>query len=161
MIHRNILDVFKIFGTELSLKYGISKGEGWSSNDIQRETYGLIYSHVSIQAYIHMVHIYTCSAVLSHSIVFNSCNPMDCSPPGSSVRGISQARILEWVATPSSRGSSQPKDQSCVSCLSSIARWIIYHPGGPLPLLFRYYSLFSDEKNCGSEKSSTSPRSPN
>ena len=34
------------------------------------------------------------------------CDPMDCSPPGSSVRGILQARILEWVAMPSSRGSS-------------------------------------------------------
>ena len=37
-------------------------------------------------------------------------DPMDCSPPGSSVHGISQARILEWVAMPSSRGSSQPRD---------------------------------------------------
>ena len=38
------------------------------------------------------------------------CNPMDHSPPGSSVHGILQARILEWVAMPSSRGSSQPRD---------------------------------------------------
>ena len=38
------------------------------------------------------------------------CNAMDCSPPGSSARGIFQARIPEWVAMPSSRGSSQPKD---------------------------------------------------
>ena len=38
------------------------------------------------------------------------CNPTDCSPSGSSVHGILQARILEWVATPSSRGSSQPRD---------------------------------------------------
>ena len=38
------------------------------------------------------------------------CIPMDCSPPGSSVHGISQARILEWVAISSSRGSSQPRD---------------------------------------------------
>ena len=37
------------------------------------------------------------------------CNPMDCSPPGSSVHGILQARILEWVAMPSSRGSSRPE----------------------------------------------------
>ena len=36
-------------------------------------------------------------------------NPMDCSPPGSSVHGILQARILEWAAMPSSRGSSQPR----------------------------------------------------
>ena len=38
------------------------------------------------------------------------CDPMDCSPPGSSVHGISQARILEWVAISSSMGSSQPRD---------------------------------------------------
>ena len=36
------------------------------------------------------------------------CDPLDCSPPGASVHGIFQARILEWVAMPSSRGSSQP-----------------------------------------------------
>ena len=38
------------------------------------------------------------------------CDPMDCSPPGSSAHGILQARILEWVAMPSSRGSSRPRD---------------------------------------------------
>ena len=38
------------------------------------------------------------------------CDPMDCSPPGSSVHGISQARILEWVTIPFSRGSSKPRD---------------------------------------------------
>ena len=38
------------------------------------------------------------------------CDPMDCSPPGSSVHGILQARILEWVAMPSSRRSSWPRD---------------------------------------------------
>ena len=39
------------------------------------------------------------------------CDPMDCSPPGSSVHGILQARILEWVASPFSKGFSQPRDQ--------------------------------------------------
>ena len=43
------------------------------------------------------------------------CNPMDCGPPGSSVHGILQAGILEWVAIPFSRGSSQPRDW--VSCI--------------------------------------------
>ena len=42
------------------------------------------------------------------------CDPMDCRLTGSSVHGDSQARILEWVATPSSRGSSQPRDQTQV-----------------------------------------------
>ena len=39
------------------------------------------------------------------------CDPMDCSPPGSSAHGISQARILEWATLPFSRGSSPPRDQ--------------------------------------------------
>ena len=43
------------------------------------------------------------------------CDPMDCSPPGSSVHGILQARILEWVAIPFSRESSQPRDRTQVS----------------------------------------------
>ena len=46
------------------------------------------------------------------------CDPMDCSPPGSSVRGISQARVLEWVAISSSRGSSPPRGRTCVSCIA-------------------------------------------
>ena len=43
--------------------------------------------------------------------MFESCDPMDCTPPGSSVHGILQARILEWVAIPFSRGSSRFMDQ--------------------------------------------------
>ena len=46
------------------------------------------------------------------------CNPMNCSPPGSSVHGFLQARILEWVAIPFSRGSSQARDQIWVSCIA-------------------------------------------
>ena len=49
------------------------------------------------------------------------CDPMDCSPPGSSVHGILQARILEWVAMSSSRGSSRPRDRTCISCGSCLA----------------------------------------
>ena len=48
-------------------------------------------------------------------------DPWDCSPPGSSVHEIFQARILEWVAMPSSRGSFWPKDQNCASCISCTA----------------------------------------
>ena len=55
------------------------------------------------------------------------CDPMDCSPPGSSVQGIFQARILEWMAISSSRGSSWPRDQTQVSCISCIGRQILYH----------------------------------
>ena len=55
------------------------------------------------------------------------CDPMDHSPPGSSIHGILQARIPEWVAMLSSRGSSQPKDQTCISYTSCIGRWVLYH----------------------------------
>ena len=53
------------------------------------------------------------------------CNPMACSsPPGSSLHGILQARLLEWVATSFSRGSSQPRDRTQVSCIRG---QILYH----------------------------------
>ena len=47
------------------------------------------------------------------------CNPMDCSPPGSSVHGMLQARILEWVAISYSRGSYQPRDWAWFSCMQA------------------------------------------
>ena len=65
------------------------------------------------------------------ALVAQSCltlrDPVDCSPPGSSVRGILQARRLEWVAIPFSRGSSQPRVRTCVSCISWIGKRILYH----------------------------------
>ena len=48
------------------------------------------------------------------------CNPMDCSLPGSSVHGIFQVRILEWVTISFSKGSSQPRNRTSVSCVSCI-----------------------------------------
>ena len=62
-----------------------------------------------------------CSAAKSCPTLYD---PMDCGPPGSSVHGSLQARILECVAMPSSRGSSQPRDRTWVSC---IGRQILYH----------------------------------
>ena len=62
-----------------------------------------------------------------HSGVSDSLRPGGCSPPGSSVHGTLQARILEWAAIAYSRGSSGPRDQTHVSCISSIGRWILYH----------------------------------
>ena len=46
------------------------------------------------------------------------CDPVDCSPPGFSVHGSLQVRILEWVAISFSRGSSRPRDQTWVSCIA-------------------------------------------
>ena len=61
-------------------------------------------------------------------------NPIDCSPPGSSVHGIFQARILKWVAISFSRGSSWPRNRTSVSCVSCIDRCVLYqlsHQGSP------------------------------
>ena len=53
------------------------------------------------------------------------CDPIDYSPPASSVHGISQAKILAWVAISFSRGSSRPRDWTGISCVSYISRWIL------------------------------------
>ena len=71
------------------------------------------------------------------------CDPMDGSPPGSSVHGILQARILKWVASPSSRGSSQPRGQSCVSCISWIGRRVLYHECHKVAHLFPFTELMA------------------
>ena len=52
------------------------------------------------------------------------CHPKGCSPPGSSVHGIFPARMLEWVAVSSSKGSSQPRGRALISC---VGRQILYH----------------------------------
>ena len=67
--------------------------------------------------------LFTLDAALSQKVLVSQwcltlCNPMDCSPPGSSVHGILQARMLEWVAIPFSKGSSWPRDQILVSCIA-------------------------------------------
>ena len=54
------------------------------------------------------------------------CGPMDCSPPGSSVHRILQARIVEWVAMPVSRESSQPRDQTCICYVFCIGRQVLH-----------------------------------
>ena len=74
----------------------------------------------------------SCSLVETYSlrecsVVSESLQPMDSSPPGSSVHGILQARTLEWVAIFFARGSSQPRDQTHVFCVSYICRQILYH----------------------------------
>ena len=59
------------------------------------------------------------------------CDPMNCSPPGPSVHGILQARILEWIAIPFSRRSSQPRDQTWVSYITGIEYLPSESPGRP------------------------------
>ena len=59
------------------------------------------------------------------------CDPTDCSPPGSSVHGESQARKLEWVAMSSSRRSSQPRDRSQVFYTAGRFFYHLSHQGSP------------------------------
>ena len=89
----------------------------------------------------------TCMLSYSQSCL-TLCNPMDCSPPGSSVRGILQARLLAWVAMPSSRGSSQPRDRTQVSSIAGgiltaelpgVPNWWQYWPS---KLLYSFFFFF-------------------
>ena len=56
--------------------------------------------------------------LLSRSVMSNSCDLKDCSPPGSSVHGILQSRILEWAAISFSRESFQPRDRIYIACIA-------------------------------------------
>ena len=66
-----------------------------------------------------------CASSITKSC-WTHCNLMDSGPPGSSVHRTFQARILEWIATSFSRGSTRPRDWIHVSCFSYIGRWILY-----------------------------------
>ena len=77
------------------------------------------------------VHVYTKTFQFCLTLFY----PMDCSPPGSSVHGILQARILEWVAISFSRGSPQPRDRTRICSVSYIGRQVLYswcHLGSPV-----------------------------
>ena len=94
-------------------------------------------------------HVSVCSVA---ELCLILCNPEHCSPPGSSVHGIFQATILEWIAISYSRGSSQPRDQTHVSCISRIGRQILY----------RHTSWEAPFNNCNLHKIRewTRPRQP-
>ena len=72
-------------------------------------------------------YVCACMHVKSLQSCVTLCDSMDCSPPGSSVHGVLQVRILEWVVIPFSRGSSRPRDQAHVSYVSCIGRQVLYH----------------------------------
>ena len=82
------------------------------------------YPRLIVMWYLyHRYRLFLCAcSVAQHCLTLR--NPMACSPPGCSVHGIFQARMPEWDPISSSRGSSQPTDQTCVSC---IGRWFLYH----------------------------------
>ena len=67
---------------------------------------------------------------------------MDCNWPDFSVHGILQARILEWVASPFSRGSSWPRDRICISCTAGRFFTILSHQGSPIQI-YGYWQIYS------------------
>ena len=85
----------------------------------------VFYSHIHIKIIIFLLFFCMLPQSLcrmekekwSHSVV-SDCDPMDCSLSGSSIHGIFQARVLEWIAISFSRGSSQPQNQTWVSCIA-------------------------------------------
>ena len=74
-----------------------------------------------------LVFVCVCACAKLLQLCLTLCDPMDYSLPGSSVHGILQARILEWVAISSRRRSSWPRDWTCISCIYCIGRRVLYH----------------------------------
>ena len=103
----------------------------------------IILQHINVShqhpSHFTLTRVCLCAEPLSHARL---CHPMDCSPPGSSARGILQVRILEWVSIPLSRGSSRPRDPALQGdSLQSGS------PGKPQPytVLCQFY-LFKKER---------------
>ena len=81
---------------------------------------------------------YACMHAKALQLCLTLCSPMECSLPGSSVQGILQARTLERVAMPSSRGSSRPRDRTCIfysSCI--VGRFFTAEPPGKPNINYR------------------------
>ena len=89
-----------------------------------------IWERWGILQHLYRQDIQICCCCLVTQSCLILCNPVDLSPPGSSVHGISQAKVLEWVAISFSRGSSQPRDGGWVPC-------IVSYQGSP----FKYVSM--------------------
>ena len=108
-----LIRFFSDFVYIINIKFSkIMHCEIWSEEDFFGEFYADNFLWLSKQ------HIYSCPTL---------CNPMDYSLPGSSVHGILQARILEWVAISSFRGSSWPGDRTSISCDSCLAGGVFHH----------------------------------
>ena len=95
---------------------GRSSGEG-NGNPLQYSCLENPMNGGAWQATVHGV-AKSWTRLSNFTTTTSSLPPLDCSPPGSSVHGILQARILEWVAIPFFRGSSRPRDQTQVSCIA-------------------------------------------
>ena len=115
---RRILSVWALILPCLCVRSFFFPPKVFCSQDINRPTiYDLGHPQVT----------HACIHAKSLQSYLTLCDPVDSSPPGASVHGILQERILEWVAMPSPRGSSRPRDQTCVSYISCTGRWVPHH----------------------------------
>ena len=101
-------------------------------------THNVLFAQQAIQLYIW----WWCSL----QVMSDSCKPVACSPPASSIHGILQARRLEWVAISSSRESSRPRDQTQVSC--SPGRLFTSEPSGKSQLYIYTDIIFQIIFHC-------------
>ena len=142
-LHRPILTVsidldweplcYKALYSAVYFSFLVHHGKGSSNHGLvfinlspacssKQPTYWLMFrKHIELLRKVG-AELVTCGQVCVLSLTL--CDPMDCSPPGTSARGIFQARILEWVAVSYSRESSQPRDWTHVSCIGT---QILYH----------------------------------
>ena len=102
------------------LKRGKSLSDVWGSSLLFFCPFTL-FSRIVLNSFLYLLNV-----LCAQSSCLTLCDCMDCNPLGSSVHGISQVRVLEWVAISYSRGSSQPRDRSSVSCVSYIAGGFFY-----------------------------------
>ena len=111
--------------------------------------------------YIRVSQIIFCKTYRSHSCSLVAqlcptlCNPMDCSPPGSSVRGVSQARILAQVAISFSRGSFWPRNQTHICCIAG-RFFTAEPPGKPMGSIRHFFKKWPGAAQQG--KLPTTPR---
>ena len=130
------LDLFAVQGTLKNLLQHHSS----KASILQRSAFFIVLlSHpymttrktIDLRRFLNQNQIMTIKSKYSECPVAKSCpalwDPMDCNPPASSVHGILQARILEWVAMLAYRSSSRPRDWTCISFVSCIGRRVPYY----------------------------------
>ena len=100
---------------------------------------------MSMQIYVFLNFVVVVQ-LLNHVRLF--CDPMDCSSPGSSVHGILQARILEWVAIPFSRRPSRLRDGTQVSCIMGRLFYHLSHQGSSSQLTILAQPIYSIFPEC-------------
>ena len=116
----HVIDMFPVFEPQFKVSTPVETAMNSNECSINsKKSMHLIFRCVK--------NINPCLGILVCVLSVRLFDPMDYSPSGSSVHGIFQARILELVAISSSRGSSQPRNETCVSCISCIGSRILYH----------------------------------